>query len=91
MLRPLAELDSAAPLAGDVLLAELDDLPVAAVSLATGRVTADAFQHSADAGRVLMLRRYQILRQGSDVAPARSLLRRLVPSPARRQRTLTST
>jgi hypothetical protein len=33
--------------------------------------------------RALLLRRYQLLRQGGDVAPGRSLVRRLVPSPAR--------
>jgi hypothetical protein len=78
-LRRLAELDSSAPLAGSVLLAEQDGLPIAAVALATGAVTADPFEHSAHAVRLLRLRRYQLLRQGADVAPARSLLRRLVP------------
>jgi hypothetical protein len=82
-LRRLAELDSARPLAGRVLLAELDGVPVAAVSLGAGAVTADPFQHSVDAVRMLMLRRYQLIRQGGDVAPARALLRRLVPDPAR--------
>ena len=82
-LRRLADLDSARPLHGRVLLAELDDAPLAAVSLDTGAATADPFQHTADAVRLLSLRRYQLLRQGGDVAPARSLLRRLVPNPAR--------
>jgi hypothetical protein len=82
-LERLAELDSAAPLTGRVLLAEAGGAPVAAVSLETGAVNADPFQHTADAVRVLMWRRYQIMGQGSDVAPARSLLRRLVPGPAR--------
>jgi hypothetical protein len=44
---------------------------------------ADPFENTADAVRLLSLRRYQLLRQGGDVAPARSLLRQLVPSPAR--------
>jgi hypothetical protein len=82
-LRRLAELDSARPLSGTVLLAELDSVPLAALSLETGAATADPFQQSADAVRLLRLRRYQLLRQGGDVAPARSLLRRLAPSPAR--------
>jgi hypothetical protein len=82
-LRRLAELDSARPLSGSVLIAELDGAPLAAVSVETGAATADPFQHSADAVRLLRLRRYQLLRQGGDVAPARSLLRRLVPNPAR--------
>jgi hypothetical protein len=82
-LRRLAGLDSAPPLSGRVLLAELDGAPLAAVAVATGATIADPFQHSADAVRLLSLRRYQLLRQGGDVAPARSLLRRLIPSPAR--------
>ena len=79
----LAALDSAAPLTGRVLLAELDLVPLAAVALESGAVVADPFRHTADAVRMLRLRRYQIVRQGGDVAPARSLLRRLVPAPAR--------
>jgi hypothetical protein len=82
-LRRLAALDSAAPLAGRVLLAESDGVPVAAVSLANGAVTADPFHYTADAVRVLMLRRYQLARMSGDVLPARSRLRRLVPSPTR--------
>jgi hypothetical protein len=82
-LRRLAQLDSARPLHGRVLLAELGGAPLAAVSLETGRATADPFEHTADAVRLLRLRRYQLLRQGGDVGPARSLLRRLVPNPAR--------
>jgi hypothetical protein len=80
-LRQLAALDSARPLTGRVLLAELDGAPLAAVALENGSVTADPFRHSHDAVRLLMLRRYQLLRQGGDVAPARSLLRRLVTTP----------
>jgi hypothetical protein len=81
-LARLAALDSATPLPGRVLLAALDGEPAAAVSLETGAVTADPFRHTQDAVRVLRLRRYQILRQGHDVAPARSLLRRLAAGPA---------
>ena len=44
---------------------------------------ADPFEHTEDAVRMLSLRRYQLMRQGADVAPARSLLRRLVPTAAR--------
>jgi hypothetical protein len=80
-LRRLAQLDSAHTLRGDVLLAESDRLPVAAIALKTGVVTADPFQHSAAAVHMLRLRRYQLLRQGGDVAPAPRLLRRLVPDP----------
>jgi hypothetical protein len=81
-LRRLADLDSARPLYGPVLLAELDGAPLAALSIDTGAATADPFQHTADAVRLLSLRRYQLLRQGGDVAPAWSLLRRLMPNPA---------
>jgi hypothetical protein len=76
-LSRLAGLDDARPLTGRVLLAESDGRPVAAVSLETGAVTADPFHHTEAAVRMLRLRRYQLLRQGGDVAPARSLLRRL--------------
>jgi hypothetical protein len=82
-LRRLAQLDSAPVLRRRVLLAESDGVPVAAISLETGAVTADPFQRSAAAVRLLRLRRYQLLRQGSDAGPARQLLRRLVPDPAR--------
>jgi hypothetical protein len=82
-LRRLAALDSAGPLTGRVLVAELDAVPVASVSLEAGAVIADPFQYTEDAVRMLSLRRYQLMRQGGDVAPARSLLRRLVPTAAR--------
>ena len=79
----LAALDSAHPLGGPVLLAESAGVPVAAVSLEAGAVTADPFQRSAEAVRLLMQRRYQLMRQGADVGRARLLVRRLVPNPAR--------
>lgn len=82
-LRRLAELDSHSSLRGHILIAELAGTPLAALSLKTGAVTADPFQRTADAVRMLRLRRYQIVRQGRDVAPVRSLLRRFVPDPAR--------
>jgi hypothetical protein len=81
-LRRLAELDSAAVLTGRVLIAEREGVPVAAIALDSGSVTADPFQPTADVVRLLRRRRYQLLRQGGDVAPVRSLLRRLVPNRA---------
>jgi hypothetical protein len=63
-LRRLAQLDSATPLAGRVLLAELDGQSVAAVSLESGSTIADPFRHSADAARMLKVRRDQILSAG---------------------------
>jgi hypothetical protein len=68
-LRRLAELDSAAPLTGDVLIAELDGAAIAAASLEGGRVIADPFTPSAYAVRMLTVRRYQLIRQrGNGVA-----------------------
>jgi hypothetical protein len=81
-LERLAALDSTSPLAGRVLLAQSGDEAIAAISVETGAVAADPFRPTADAVRVLRLRRYRLLRQGGDVAPARALLRRLVPSAA---------
>jgi hypothetical protein len=81
-LRRLAQLDSAPVLRDHVLLAESSGTPVAAISLKTGLVTADPFQHTTAAVRLLRLRRYQLLRQGGDAGPARQLLRRLVPDPS---------
>lgn len=79
VLRRLAALDSSRPVAGRVLLAELNGVPAAAIALETGSVIADPFQRTAEAVRMLALRRNQLMRQGGDVAPARSLVRRLVP------------
>jgi hypothetical protein len=80
VLRRLAVLDSAPLLTGRVLLAEQGHEAVAAIALGTGAVVADPFRPSAQAAHLLRLRRYQLLRQSGDVAPARSLLRRLLPT-----------
>jgi hypothetical protein len=80
-LRRLADVDSASRLTGRVLVAELEDELRAAISLDTGTVIANPFKPSADIVHVLRLRRYQLMRQGSDMAPVRSLLRRLVATP----------
>ena len=45
-LRRLAELDSQRPLAGRVLLGEMDGTLAAAISLADGRVIADPFRNT---------------------------------------------
>jgi hypothetical protein len=76
VLLRLAALDSARPLTGRALLAEVDGVPVAAVSLDTGAVVADPFQHSVQAVAALRLRRYQVTRQGGRW-PLRSLLGRV--------------
>jgi hypothetical protein len=47
VLRHLALLDSARPLRSPVVVAEVDDTPIAARSLADGRAVADPFVHTA--------------------------------------------
>ena len=56
VLADLAALDSAAPLTGDVLLAELAGTPVAALSTADGRAVADPFAFTAGVVTVLRVR-----------------------------------
>jgi hypothetical protein len=80
-LRRLAELDSAAPLTGDVLIAELDGAAIAAASLEGGRVIADPFTPSAYAVRMLTVRRYQMIRQGRQGTAVRFRHPRRVPDP----------
>ena len=47
-LSELAQLDSAPPLHGDVLIAETETGPLAALELATGRAVADPFRRTAE-------------------------------------------
>ena len=61
-LARLAQLDEDAPLRGSALLAELDGLPVAALSLDDGRAVADPFVASAGAVSLLRLRAGQLAR-----------------------------
>ena len=56
----LAVLDSAEPLHGEVLLAELDGRPVAAMEIATSRTVADPFTRSAPAVSMLRHRAQQL-------------------------------
>jgi hypothetical protein len=56
----LAGLDSAPPLAGDVLLAEGEAGPVAAIELDTGRVVADPFRRTAEETDLLRARARQL-------------------------------
>jgi hypothetical protein len=77
VLQYLAQIDSAPLVTGRVPLAELDGVPYAAISLDTGAVVADPFRPTAEAVRMLRLRRYQVTRQGG---------RR--PMPARLRRVL---
>jgi hypothetical protein len=55
-VRRLAELDSRPPLAGPVLIGEIDGTPAAAVSLADGSIAADPFQPTATLRQVLRVR-----------------------------------
>jgi hypothetical protein len=55
-LRRLAALDSALPLRGPKLVAEVEGRPVAALDLDNGRVIADPFQRTADIVELLRFR-----------------------------------
>jgi hypothetical protein len=59
-LERLAELDSQRPLTGDVLLAEMDGTPVAAMSVDEGRTTADPFVPTATTVQMLRARATQL-------------------------------
>lgn len=78
-LRRIVALESL-PLRGHALMAERGGVALAAIALTSGSVLADSRHATGDAVRLLRLRRYQLLRQGGDVAPAWSLLRRLAPA-----------
>ena len=80
-LARLAALDSRPSLTGHVLVAEQSGVPVAALALSSGAVATDPLSFTAGAVAALRSRRYQFLRQGGDVGPVASLLRRL-PRPA---------
>jgi len=55
VLADLAALDGARPLTGDVLLAEVDGRPAAALELATGRTVADPFVRAERLRAVLLV------------------------------------
>jgi hypothetical protein len=59
-LHDLAELDSAVPLTGDVLVAIVDGRPWAAIGVDDGRVIADPFRASGAAVELLRLRVAQL-------------------------------
>ena len=68
-LHDLAELDSAAPLTGPVLVALVDGRPWAALALDDGRVIADPFRESAPAVELLRLRVGQLRASADARAP----------------------
>ena len=59
-LADLAGLDSSRPLHGDVLVAESDDGPVAALELESGRAVGDPFRHSDQVVGLLRMRAEQL-------------------------------
>jgi hypothetical protein len=71
----VAERDSARPLEGPALVAEVDGAIVAALCLSTGRAVADPFVRSLHL--VELLRRYAARRAGAAVLSGRRLLPRL--------------
>ena len=77
-LARLAALDSAAPLRGEVLVAEVDGVLRAALSPAEGRAIADPFEPTAELVALLRLRAEQAAR--AEPRPGR--LRRLRSPPA---------
>jgi hypothetical protein len=74
-VRRLAYLDSQRPLRGDVLVALEDAEPVAAISLADGRVVADPFRPTAVVVELLRLRVASIVTSGAALLPAARRLR----------------
>jgi len=56
----LARRDTAAPLEGTIMAAEIEDEPLAAICLETGRVVADPFSHTAGLVDLLRARAAQL-------------------------------
>lgn len=79
MLERLAALDSQAPLHGEVLIAEVDGDPVAALSLGSGRLVADPFVHTAAVCDLLRFRPTSIAVSRSEASSLKRLFR-LVPA-----------
>jgi len=73
-LRILAALGGGSTLRGRILLAELDCVPIAAISLATGSVIADPARETEEAVRKLRLCRYQLSTQSGGRRPMGSVL-----------------
>ncbi|MEA2194154.1 MAG: hypothetical protein QOG42_588 [Solirubrobacteraceae bacterium] len=80
-LHDLAELDSARPLAGPVLVAVVEGRVWAALALDGDRVIADPFLPTAPAVELLRLRVAQL--RAADARPQRSLLPRWIAGRAR--------
>jgi hypothetical protein len=76
-LRYLAEVDSRPRLKGDVLLAMDGDEPVAAIGVASGKVVADPFRHTAATVELLRLRRSQHTQPARSYRSVASVIRRM--------------
>ena len=85
LLRDLAQLDSARPLDGPVLVAFVDGRPWAAHGLDDDRVVADPFVPSAQAVGLLALRVRQLRAAHARSLPRRASRRVVRLTPARRQ------
>jgi hypothetical protein len=72
----LAALDSAAPLRGEILVAEVDGVALAALSLADGSAVADPFARTAELVALLRLRRAQMC--GAEPPARGGAMRRLL-------------
>jgi hypothetical protein len=71
VLRRLAQLETARPLQGTVLMAIVDGRPVAAIALADGRVVADPFIRTAAVVQMLQVRRAQLAEHGAGASRPR--------------------
>ena len=79
-LAHLAAVDSAEPLPGRVLVAEVDGRPVAAIAVADSTVVADPFRRTADIVQMLRVRAAQM--RGESVSRRARPVRALRPVPA---------
>jgi hypothetical protein len=75
-VRRLAELDSVAPLTGEILVALRGGEPVAALSLTDGRSAADPFRPTADALAILRAWAAQVAAPAGDEHRQRRPVRR---------------
>lgn len=82
-LRRLAELDSADPLAGSPLIAEVDGQAVAAYSPEEGRAIADPFHHTAAAVELLETRARLITGSGGRFSSGRPTVPHTAPARRR--------
>jgi hypothetical protein len=78
VLERIAALDSQQPLEGEILIAEIDGIAVAALSVGSGRVVADPFVHTTPVVHLLRVR----ASEAAGTRSGRRLLRRLRPATA---------